>query len=147
MRPVAMEFGEPIAIRIKSVYLPPRRARLSRGFSMPRGSPACEGSRWGTWQVVSSGWGSGYCAVIQPVGNLIGVITPLATHPVRGNAPSTCPFPQRHWMHIDKFTQFSGGQSSIAATKVVNDVHLTLLLNLDEEGELSHGSAQPLFPT
>jgi hypothetical protein len=44
-------------------------------------------------------------------------------------------------MHIDKFTQFSGGQSSIAATKVVNDVHLTLLLNLDERGELSPGSA------
>jgi hypothetical protein len=29
--------------------------------------------------------------------------------------------------------------------RVVNDVHLTLLLNLDGEGELSPGSAPPLF--
>jgi hypothetical protein len=81
---------------------------------MPRNLPGVRGKRMG----------SCYCAVIQPVGNLIGVITPFATHPVRGNAPSTCPFPQGHWMHVDKFTQFSGGQSSVAATKVVNDVHL-----------------------
>lgn len=107
--------------------------RLFDVFQRPVISPACEGSHWGTWQVVSSRWESGYCAVIQPVGNLIRVITPLATYPVRGNAPSTCPFPQGHWMYVDKFTQFSGGQSSVAATKVVNDVHLTLLLSLVEK--------------
>jgi hypothetical protein len=114
---------------------------------MPRNLPGVREKPLGNMTSRVNRMGSGYCAVIQPVGDLIGVITPLATHPVRRNAPSTCPFPQGHWMHIDKFTQFSRGQSSIAATKVVNDVHLTLLLNLDEEGELSHGSAQPLFPT
>jgi hypothetical protein len=46
---------------------------------------------------------SGYFAVIQPVGDLVGVITPFATHPIRWNAPRTSPFSQRHWMHVDQF--------------------------------------------
>lgn len=37
--------------------------------------------------------GSCYFAVIQPVGDLVGVITPLATHPVCWNTPRTSPFP------------------------------------------------------
>ena len=42
-------------------------------------------------------------AVIQPVGDLVGVITPFATHPICWNARRTSPFSQRHRMHIDKF--------------------------------------------
>jgi hypothetical protein len=50
-----------------------------------------------------SEWGSGYFAVIQPVGDLVGVITPFATHPVCWNTPRTSPFPQRHRMQVDQF--------------------------------------------
>jgi len=71
--------------------------------------------------------------VIEPVGDLVGVITPLPTNPVCWNTPSTSPFSQRHWMHVDQFAQFSGCQSSITTTKVINDVHLPHLLSLDEK--------------
>jgi len=46
---------------------------------------------------------SGYVAVIQPVGDLVRVITVLATHTVGWNPARTAPFPQRHWMHVDQF--------------------------------------------
>ena len=46
---------------------------------------------------------SSYFAAIQPVGDLVGVITPLATHPVCWNTPRTSPFPQRHRMQVDQF--------------------------------------------
>jgi hypothetical protein len=35
-------------------------------------------------------------------------------------------------MHVDQFAQFSGSQSGIATTKVVNDVHPPYILSLDE---------------
>ena len=44
-----------------------------------------------------------FFVVIQPVGDLVRVITPLATHSVCWNTPRTSPFPQRHWMHVDQF--------------------------------------------
>ena len=58
--------------------------------------------RTATWEEVES-CGSGYLMVIQPVGDLVRVITPLATHPVCWNTPRTSPFSQRHWMHVDQF--------------------------------------------
>jgi hypothetical protein len=77
-------------------------------------------------------WGSSHFAVIQPVGNPVGIITPLATNPVCWYASFTRPFPQGHRMHVDQFAQFSGSQSGIATTKVVNDVHPPYILSLDE---------------
>ena len=67
---------------------------------------------------------STYLAAIQPISDLIGVITPFTTHPVRWDAARTSPFSQRYWMYVDQFAQFGRGQSSIASTKVVDDVHL-----------------------
>ena len=58
--------------------------------------------RSATSEEVESG-GSGYLSVIQPVGDLVRVITVLATHTVGWNPARTAPFPQRHWMHVDQF--------------------------------------------
>ena len=70
---------------------------------MPRNLPGMRGKPLGTMASRVGRMGSGYSAVIQPVGNLIGIITPLATHPVRGNATLMRPFPQGHWVYVDQF--------------------------------------------
>jgi len=63
----------------------------------------CYSSENGSGRVASKLMGSGYFAAVQPVGDLVGVITPLPTHPVSWNTPRTSPFPQRHWMYVDQF--------------------------------------------
>ena len=52
---------------------------------------------------VSKSIRSGYFSAIQPVGDLVRVITPLATHPVCGDSTRTSPFSQRHRMQVDQF--------------------------------------------
>jgi len=75
--------------------------------------------------------------VIQPIGDFVGVVTPLATHPVCWNAPRTSPFLQRHWMHVDQFAYLSGGQSSTATTKVVS------LLDFLRRGQVAYIHKSP----
>ena len=60
---------------------------------MPRNLPGVRGKPLGNMASRAKRMGSGYCAMIQPVGDLVGVITPLATHSVRWDAPRTSPFP------------------------------------------------------
>jgi hypothetical protein len=62
--------------------------------------------------------GSGYLAAIQPVGDLVGVITPLAPHSVRRNASRTGPFPQSHGMHVYQFAQFGEVLNPMASLSI-----------------------------
>ena len=73
---------------------------------MPRNFHCVPGDTAGRERVKScqSGWGSGYLALVEPVGDFVRVITPLATHPVRGNTPCTSPFSQGHRVQVDQFT-------------------------------------------
>ena len=60
---------------------------------MPSNLPGERGKPLGNMASRAKRMGSCYFAVIQPVGDLVRVITPLATYSVRWDVPRTSPFP------------------------------------------------------
>jgi hypothetical protein len=45
---------------------------------------------------------SGYFATIQPVGNLVRIITPVTTYPIGWDTTGATPVSQCHWMQVDQ---------------------------------------------